>query len=439
MNTQNAPNEEALVALLRQAAEPLDLDPPSFAAAFDRFADARVVLIGEASHGTSEFYRARASITRRLIEQHGFTIVAIEGDWPDAALIDRQARFGETTDWAQTAFKRFPTWMWRNQEVAAFVDWLQQHNQTLPPERRTEFRGLDVYSLGASLGEVTRYLDRIDPQAAATARERYGCLTPWQHEPALYGHTVTRLGEPSCEDQVVAQLQDLLARRLAYMAEDGEGFFNAERNARVVLAAEQYYRIMYRGSTESWNLRDRHMFDTLQASLERRGDNARAVVWAHNSHIGNAAATSMGWSGEFNLGELCRTAYGRQAVLLGQFTDRGSVAAADNWDEAMQVKQVRPAREDSWERLFLRTAQPCSLTCWRDDGPLRDALAQARLERAIGVIYRPQTERQSHYFQAVLADQFDALLWLEDTRAVSPLGTQSPDDSGAPDTFPFGE
>ncbi len=431
--------EEQLVELLRRSATVLpDIDDPEFADAFEQFADARVVLIGEASHGTSEFYRARAAITRRLIERHGFSIVAAEADWPDAAKIDRYVRQHQPPAWVEEGFKRFPTWMWRNQEVADFARWLRDHNDGLPAEQRVEFRGLDVYSLGASIQEVLSYLDRVDPDAAATARRRYGCLSPWHDEPAIYGRNVMR-GEPSCEGDVVEQLRALLDQRLEYMKKDGCSFFNAEQNARVVLAAEQYYRAMYQGSTESWNLRDRHMFDTLQALLAHRGEGAKAVVWAHNSHIGNAASTSMGWGGEFNIGELCRTAFGRDAVLIGMGTDRGEVAAADNWDEPMQVKQVRPSRPDSWEQLFLRTELPASLTTWRDDPQLRKALARPRLERAIGVIYRPATERQSHYFQAILSEQFDALLWLEQTHAVKPIGPQQIDEESVPDTYPFGE
>ncbi|MCW8157241.1 erythromycin esterase family protein [Stutzerimonas stutzeri] len=433
-------SEDRLVALLRQHAEPLPaVDDPRFADAFERYADARVVLIGEASHGTSEFYQARAAITKRLIERHGFSIVAVEADWPDAARIDCYSRQRQPVAWVDDTFKRFPSWMWRNQEVEHFVRWLREHNAGLPAERRVEFRGLDVYSLGSSIREVLRYLDRTDPQAAAAARRRYGCLSPWQEDPAVYGRNVM-LGQPSCEQAVVEQLQALLAQRLEYIGQDGERFFNAERNAHVVLAAEHYYRAMYRGSTESWNLRDRHMFDTLKALLEHRGPDAKAVVWAHNSHIGNAAATSMGWGGEFNIGELCRTAYGRAAVLIGMATDRGEVAAADNWDEPMQVKQIIPSRPDSWEQLFLRAGVPVSLTDWRNDqDELRQALARPRLERAIGVIYRPLTERQSHYFRAILAEQFDALIWIEQTAAVTPIGPQQVDPDIVPDTYPFGE
>ena len=431
--------ETALVELLKRTAEPLPaLDDAQFAAHFDRYGDARLVLIGEASHGTSEFYRARAAITRRLIERHGFTIVAVEADWPDAAAIDCHVRQRQPQAWHLRAFERFPTWMWRNREVEAFVEWLREFNRHAASA--VEFRGLDVYSLGVSLSEVLRYLDGVDPPAAARARARYACLSPWQDEPAAYGQQVS-LGEPSCEDAVVKQLRELLERRLDYLQADGEGFFNAERNARVVLAAERYYRAMYRGASESWNLRDRHMFDTLRALLAHRGPAAKAVVWAHNSHIGNAAATEMGWGGEFNIGELCRTAFGREAVLLGLSTDSGEVAAADNWGEPMQVKQVLPARADSWERLFLRAGHPLALVDWRDAqrAELRAALGVSRLERAIGVIYRPQTERVSHYFHAVLAEQFDAWLWLARTHAVTPLGPRRAAPYKVPDTYPFGE
>ena len=431
--------EEQLVELLRQHAIPLPaIDDQAFADQFDQFADARVVLIGEASHGTSEFYRARAAITRRLVERHGFTIIAAEADWPDAAKIDRYVRHLQPPTWVEEGFKRFPTWMWRNQEVADFARWLRGHNEALAPKQRVEFRGLDVYSLGSSIREVLDYLDRVDPQAASAARDRYGCLSPWHEEPAIYGHNVM-LGQPSCEDAVVEQLSALLDQHLEYLEKDGGSFFNAEQNARVVLAAEQYYRAMYQGSVNSWNLRDRHMFDTLRALLDHRGDDAKAIVWAHNSHIGNAAATSMGWGGEFNIGELCRTAFGSDAVLIGMATDRGEVAAADNWDEPMQIKQVRPSRPDSWEQLFLRTGIAASLTNWRDNAQLRQTLAKPRLERAIGVIYRPATERQSHYFQAILSEQFDALIWMEQTRAVTPIGPQQIDDETVPDTYPFGE
>ena len=431
---------EALGRLLHGCAEKLP-EPEraeAFGALFDRYGDAKVVLLGEATHGSSEFYRARAAITQRLIVDHGFNIVAVEADWPDAARIDRYVRHLAPADSARQAFERFPTWMWRNEEVLAFIDWLRLHNEALPAERRTSFRGLDVYSLGASIEAVLRYLDKVDPNAAAAARRRYSCLTPWQDEPADYGRAVLYGRKDPCEDKAVDQLNELLERRLEYLRQDGEAFFDAAQNARIVRAAERYYRIMYRGAAESWNLRDRHMFDTLQTLLRAGGDGAKAVVWAHNSHIGNAAATAMGWQGEFNIGELCRTAYGDGAVLIGFGTDRGTVAAADDWGGEMRVKTVLPARPDSWEFAFRKAGFARSLTDWRGGArsELIEALREARLERAIGVIYRPQTELASHYFEAVLAEQFDAFVWFAESCAVTPLPAGRP--RGAPDTYPFG-
>jgi len=430
----------ALIDALRHHAEPLPSPAlaDEFGACFDRFGDARLVLLGEATHGTSEFYRARAAITRHLVRHHGFGLVAVEADWPDAARIDDYVRHRAPRPRRGDVFARFPTWMWRNVEVLEFADWLRGHNAGLPEERRVSFHGLDVYSLNESIHAVLAYLARVDPQEAARARARYGCLTPWQDEPAHYGRAVVHGGRPSCEDNVVAQLRELLARHLAYIEQDGERWFDAVQNARIVQAAERYYRAMYHSSTESWNLRDRHMFSTLQALLAHRGDNAKAVVWAHNSHIGNAA-TAMGWQGEFNIGELCRTAYGDEAVLIGFGTDTGTVAAADDWGGVMRIKTVRPARTDSYEHAFRRTGLVRTLTDWRrrgDRGALEALLRKPLLERAIGVVYRPETELLSHYFEAVLAEQFDAWVWFEQTGAVTPLGDERP--HGAPETWPFG-
>jgi len=395
------------------------------------------VLLGEATHGTAEFYRARAAITRALIKRHGFNIVAVEADWPDAARIDRHIRHLPHATSEEQAFARFPSWMWKNEEVRDFVEWLRAENGGRAREARVEFRGLDIYSLSASMAAVLAYLDRVDSKAAARARQRYGCLTPWQDDPQRYGYRATT-GADTCEDAVVAQLAEMLDRRIASASKDGEALFDSTQNARIVRAAEQYYRIMYEGAKESWNLRDRHMFDTLQRLLEHRGPDAKAVVWAHNSHIGNAAATSMGWEGEFNIGELCRTAYGRGAVAIGFGTDRGTVAAASDWDAAMEIKSVRPAREDSYEHLFRRTGVSRSLTDWRasERGDLREVLSNVFRQRAIGVIYRPESELSSHYFRAVLAEQFDAFVWFEETEAVTPL--QGPAAGGLPETYPFG-
>jgi len=440
MTVQSRINRETaeLGALLRASAEPLPSpDSPDFADAFERFGDARIVLLGEATHGTHEFYAARAAITRRLIERHGFNIVAVEGDWPDIARIDDYARHNAPRPRRGDPFARFPTCMWRNHEVLAFADWLRGHNAALPEFERATMRGLDVYSLGESIHAVIAYLETHDPASAVAARQRYGGLLPWRDEPQHYGRAVEYGTMAGCEDSVVAQLGELLDSRMRLIADDGEAFFDAEQNARIVRAAERYYRAMYRGSAASWNLRDRHMFDTLQRLMAHQKD-ARAVIWAHNSHVGNASATAMGWQGEFNICELVRTAYGDEAALIGFGTDRGTVAAASDWGAEMQVMQVRPARDDSWEGAFRRTGQARSLTDWRggERGGLRQALTQSMLERAIGVVYRPQTELTSHYFEAVLADQFDAFVWFEETRAVTPLGAERP--HGAPETWPFG-
>jgi erythromycin esterase-like protein len=300
------------------------------------------------------------------------------------------------------------------------------------------FRGLDLYSLEHSITAVLDYLDRNDPQRATEARRRYGCLTPWQENPSLYGQAVLLGHRDSCEEEVITQLSELLVRRLEYLKEDGEAFFDAAQNARIVRAAERYYRLMYRSSTESWNLRDRHMFDTLQSLVNADGHEHKAVIWAHNSHIGNAAATAMGWQGEFSIGELCRTAYGPDAVLIGFGTDRGTVAAANDWGEPMEIKAVQPARRDSYEHAFREAGLPCSLTEWRTQGrpDLDMALSESLLERAIGVIYRPETELQSHYFECVLAEQFDGYVWFAETAAVSALPPGH--GAGLPDTYPFG-
>ena len=412
-------------------------DHPDFGDMFARFGDARIVLLGEATHGTHEFYAARAAISRHLIEKFGFTIIAVEGDWPDIARLNDYVHHTGPRPMLGEAFARFPSWMWRNQEMLGFIDWLRGHNAALPENRRASLRGLDVYSLGESIHAVTSYLDRHDPRAARLARQRYGCLTPWQDEPQRYGHAAERAGLAGCEDAVVAQLRDLLARRMEWIGEDPEEFFSAERNARIVRAAEQYYRSIYRGAAESWNLRDRHMFETLQSLMAHQAD-ARAIVWAHNSHIGNASATAMGWRGEFNIGELVRTAYGDEAVLVGFGTDRGTVAAASDWGGAVEIMPLRPARDDSWEAQFRRTGLSRCLLDWRQDAatPLAETLSQTLLERAVGVVYRPQTEFLSHYFEAVLAHQFDAYVWFEESRAVTPIGRETP--HGAPDVWPFG-
>ncbi len=431
--------DHALHALLRETAEPIhDLEHVDLGGLLERIGDARVVLLGEATHGTSEFYRFRARITRELIARQGFGAVAIEGDWPDAARVDRWARGLTPSHDATPLFSRFPTWMWRNREVSDFLGWLREHNRGIAePERQVGFHGLDLYSLYASRDAVLRYLDGVDPDAARIARTRYGCLTPWEHDPALYGRAAVSGRYRSCEGAVVATLTDLLARRLDYSRADGERYFDAAQNARLVADAEQYYRVMYYGSRESWNLRDTHMFDTLRALLDFRGPQSRVVVWEHNSHVGNALATDMGARGEINVGALARQAWGNGAYLCGFGTDHGTVAAATDWGGPMEVKRVRPAHADSYERLFHDCGVEAFLLHLRQPrrAAVRDELSPARLERAIGVIYRPETELQSHYFEAALPDQFDEYVWIDRTSAVTPLADRA--GAGEAEAFPF--
>ena len=405
-----------------------------------RIGDARVVLIGEATHGTSEFYRMRELITRALITKKGFTFVAIEGDWPDAARIDHYVRHFEYQPSEWTAFARFPTWMWRNNEVRTFVEWLRRENADRAPSERAAFHGLDLYSLHNSIREVLDYLDDVDPHAANVARERYGCLTPWQSDPATYGRAALTGRYRSCEKEVSSMLAGILTKRREYALRDGERYFDAVQNARLVINAERYYRVMYYGSRASWNLRDSHMFETLKSLLAFYGSHSKAVVWAHNSHTGDASATEMSARGEHNLGQLCRREFEDRAYLIGFGTDRGTVAAASDWDGPMRIMSVRPAIEQSYERRLHIVSQDIDESKFflpmRNRAPLQEVLERPRLERAIGVIYRPDTELASHYFQAVLPRQFDEYIWFDETRAVTPFATA--DVEGMPDTYPFG-
>ncbi len=429
--------ELSLPECIAEAAEPLP-DPEGdahFAEWFDRYADRRVVLLGEASHGTHEFYAARAEITRRFVERHGFTIVAVEADWPDAAAIDRYIRHRPHRAGAQPPFQRFPTWMWRNTVIEQLAHDLRGLNHGREPERMAGFYGLDIYNMSGSIEAVLAWLDEHDPEAAAVARERYGCLTPWQAEPATYGRAALTRGYAECEAEVVAQCRELLERAL-----EDEGSFAAAMNARLIASAERYYRIMYYGGAESWNLRDSHMAETLDHLLEQGGPDAKALVWAHNSHIGDARATEMGRvRGEHNIGQLVRQRWGDEAALIGFGTHAGTVTAADDWDSPRKQKRVLPSRSDSYERLchdsgverFLLDLAPGKHEA------LRRRLAEPRLERFIGVIYRPETERWSHYSEAVLPEQFDAFVWIDETSALEALGPQEP-DRGLPETYPFG-
>lgn len=429
--------------LIREVAEPIDdIDSASVDALIERIGPSRLLLLGEATHGTSEFYRMRARITRELIEKGWADFVAVEADWPDASRIDDYVLGEDSRTTVEfTPFSRFPTWMWRNAEVHEFVEWLRDRNlRKKEREERVGFHGLDLYSMFTSIAVVLAYLDSVDPDAAGAARARYGALTPWQKDPAAYGRAVLAGRYASSENAVVAMLQELLAKRLDYSLSDGKRYFDAAQNARLVADAERYYRAMYYGSAVSWNLRDRHMFDTLNSLLAFYGEGSRGIVWEHNSHVGDAGATEMSARGEFNVGHLCRTTFGSSAYLIGFGTDHGTVAAASNWDEPMQQMQVRPSHPSSYEHVFHESGQEACILHLREPRrpAVRDELLEPRLERAIGVVYRPETEMASHYFQAVLPEQFDEYIWFDETRAVTALEGRQQSGGDLPDTYPFG-
>ena len=440
-----------LAARVRDAARPLPPDDPSaYDALLDKIGDARFVLLGEASHGTHEFYAERAAITRRLIAERGFAAVAAEADWPDAYCVNRWVRGlgnDRTAPDALAGFERFPQWMWRNTVVVEFAEWLRAHNAGLPAARQAGFYGVDLYSLHDSVDAVLGYLRRVDPEAAQRARARYRCFDHFGDDAQAYGYATTVGRAEPCEGAVVEQLLELQRRRHELAAGDGaataDDHFAAETNARVVANAERYYRSMFRGRHASWNLRDTHMADTLDAlaaHLVRQGASGRVVVWAHNSHLGDARATEMGDRGELNLGQLVRERHGDDAAyLVGFTTHRGTVTAASDWGDPAERKAVRPSREDSYERVLHDAGLPRFWLDLRDDAALATALAAPRLERAIGVIYRPETERQSHYFHAQLADQFDAVIHLDETRALEPLERTAGWETGEPaETYPVG-
>lgn len=432
---------------LAAVAHPLAWTPADYDGLLEEIGDARVVLIGEGSHGTEEFYRERAAISRRLIEEQGFDAIAVEADWPDAFRVNRYVRHASDDDTpleALDSFARFPQWMWRNTVVHDAILWLREFNAA-HPERQAGFYGLDLYSLNESIRAVIDYLDAVDPAAADRARHRYSCFDHFGDDSQAYGLAASYGQVESCEDDVVDQLVEMHARAADLAMRDGkvaeDEFFSAQQNARLAKNAEAYYRAMFRGRVSSWNLRDMHMAETLDELLayltERNGHPARIVVWAHNSHLGDARATEMGDFGELNLGQLARARHQDAAFLIGQTTYRGTVTAADDWDMPARRKRVRPGLPGSYEALFHDIPREGFLLSMRDARP---ALPRELLERAIGVIYRPETERASHYFHARMGEQFDAVIHIDTTTALQPLEPIEDEDLGdAPETWPFGD
>jgi erythromycin esterase-like protein len=415
----------------------------------DVIGDARLVLIGEASHGTHDFYRERAQITKRLIKEKGFNAVAVEADWPDAYRVNQYVK-GKSSDAdavdALSGFKRFPAWMWRNADVLDFVGWLRAHNDSVQDDAKVGFYGLDLYSLHSSIEAVLQYLDKIDPVAAEQARARYACFDHFGKDEQAYGYATGFGIAESCEEEVVDQLLEIHRRAMQYARLDGrvaiDNYFYAWQNAKLVRNAERYYRSMFSGRVLSWNLRDSHMAETLDSLLRflsAQDRQTRIVVWEHNSHLGDASATAMGKEGEWNVGQLVRQRYGNDAVLVGLTTYSGTVTAASNWDAPAERKYVRPALPDSYESLFHDAGIPRFLLTFRGNTSATAALRRQMLERAIGVIYRPETERYSHYFTARLSDQFDVVIHFDETRAVEPLERTSEWEIGeVPETFPTG-
>jgi erythromycin esterase-like protein len=412
-------------------------------AAVDFIGEAELVLLGEASHGTHEFYASRASITKQLIIQSGFRGVVVEADWPDAYRVNRYVRHegaDQSILGALDDLKRFPMWMWRNTDVVAFVEWLREHNDGLPASERVGFYGMDLYALHSSMRAVLEYLEKVDPEAARRARDRYACFDRYGRDPQNYAY-VEAFGLESCEGAVIDVMTDLLRRSTANPVMDGDEAFVAEQNARLVKNAEEYYRTMFRGGAQSWNLRDRHMAGTVEAlrgHLSQHGSPGKLVVWAHNSHLGDARATQMGQEGELNVGQLMRERFPGKTALIGYTTSHGTVAAASEWGEPVEMKRVTPALPNSYEGMFHEVGASRFFLSLRDRR-VRQALVKPRLERAIGVIYRPDTERQSHYFEASLSEQFDAVLHFDRTTAVRPLevtaGWAEPE---VPETYPTG-
>ena len=431
---------------LRAAAHPLRGERADHDVLLDLVADAHFVLLGEGSHGTHDFYHERAEITKRLIAEKGFSAVAVEADWPDAYRVNRYVR-GESddrdADSALRGFERFPTWMWRNTVVLGFVEWLKAINSSRTPTDRTGFYGLDLYSLFNSMGAVIEFLERVDPEAARRARYRYSCFDHFAEDSQAYGYAASFDLSRSCEDEAVNQVVEMQRRAMEYLNRTGgDDFFDAERNARLVKNAEEYYRSMFRGRQSSWNLRDTHMMETIDALvpyLRRKGGQPKIVVWAHNSHLGDARATEMGARGELNVGQLVRQRYGSDAILVGFTTYTGTVTAATDWDDPGERKRVRPALPDSYESGFHDTQLPRFFVDLRNGAGRTALMSKPRLERAIGVIYRPDTERISHYFRADMPRQFDGVYHFDETSAVEPLEkSERWHDIEPPETYPSG-
>jgi erythromycin esterase len=426
-----------------------DIDP-----LLEHIGDARYVLLGEASHGTSEFYTWRAQITKRLIQEKGFSFIAVEGDWPDCYRVNRYAKGRENSGSSAYellhAFSRWPTWMWANKEMVDLIEWLTSHNKRVRKEdKKVGFYGLDVYSLWESLDAVVQYLRKNYPDAMKSAIEAYRCFEPYGRDVEGYSRATSFIPE-SCEDEVMDMLIDL---RQKSKEEDDDGrpkhdereaYFNAEQNAVVAKNAELYYRTMMHGGAASWNVRDRHMMNTLARLMKFHGRNAKSIVWAHNTHIGDARATDMRRTKMVNLGQLVREQAGRDKVaLLGFGTYKGSVIAAKEWGEPMERMIVPPAIEGSWDSFLHRldsdnVGENKLLTFADIDKIETGPLIESKGQRAIGVVYNPSYERYGNYVETILPARYDAFLFIDQTHALHPLHMPVSLDKELPETFPTG-
>jgi erythromycin esterase-like protein len=418
---------DGIVTALRAAAQPLTGRNEDYDDLMKQVGDARVVMLGEATHGTHEFYRERMRITQRLVRDKGFSAVVIEGDWPDAYRVNQYVRGlgrDKNAEQALAGFTRFPRWMWGNTVVRDLVEWMRQHNTSLRPEAsRVGFYGMDLYSLPGSSEAVVQQLQSLDGAASTRARNRYQGFARFRSNPESYGLSALP-GATSPEERAAREQLEELQRSYNAAPNRKEEWFSALQNARVVKNAEEYYRVSYAGTESSWNLRDRHMADTLDAlmaHLGTPGQPAKIVVWAHNSHVGDARQTTMGQSGEWTVGQLMRQRHPNETFLLGFTTYSGTVMAANQWDQPGQVERVRPSLPGSFGALFHETGIKNFLLPLRGEGELVLSMGEPRLERAIGVVYLPQTERESHYFQARMSKQFDAVIHIDASTAIKPF------------------
>jgi protein-L-isoaspartate(D-aspartate) O-methyltransferase len=425
-----------IVRLIAQAAQPFDqINNASLDELLTRIGDMRIVLLGESTHGTSEFYQMRGRITQELISKKGFNNIAIEADWPDVEQLNRFIRHLPHGLIEKKAFKRFPSWMWKNEEFHSLVRWLRSYHSKLNrPETPVNIYGLDLYNSYQSINTILSYLSQKDPKLAKIAQKQYECLLSWGEDLSHYGLAAASGLMKECEDEVISILIELLERYAAEKILDEENFFPVFQNAVSVVNAEEYYRSLYQSSASAWNIRDQHMFETLETILMLQGEAAKIVVWAHNSHVGNAAATEMSKYRKFSLGQLCKEKYGEQVYLIGFGTHKGTVAATTSWNGALEIKEVKASHPESVERLFHDTGIPSFFLPLQRE--VKEALMTELLYRAIGVIYLPENERRSHYFHTILPRQFDEYVWFDHTHAIAPISVTSLPQTA--DTYPFG-